>query len=279
MSAEPQPSPPTSLPETHADWEEEVRLHREVWRKKAILRRIYQRWYESIRRACLPGRTLEVGAGSGNFKEYWPELVSCDVIDAPWLDLRADCTDLAFEDAWFDNVVGVDVLHHVHDPDLALRELARVVRPGGRLVFVEPYVSWFSRLVRGRYHEEQQDLTRDVIYDQDKKPEEANLAIPTRLFVRNRDQLAGRFPMLRIDEVKFTDMLAYPLTGGFRRRSLLPEPALRVIGCIEPLFSFLTPWLGFKMLIVLTVRTCDSGTRNAECGIRGQNRDREGAAE
>ncbi len=237
----------------HADWEEEVRVHREVWQKKPILRQIYRRWYESIRRSCLSGKTLEVGGGSGNFKQYWPELTSCDVVDAPWLDLKADCLDLPFEDGAFDNVVGVDVLHHLYDPDLALHEMSRVVRAGGRLVFVEPYVSWFSRKIRARYHDEAQDLERDVIYDENKKPEEANLAIPTRLFIRNRQELPSRFPMLRILDVKCTDMLAYPLTGGFRRRVLLPEPVLRMIDSVEPWFAFLSPWLGFKMLVVLEV--------------------------
>lgn len=235
-------------------WEDEVRLHREVWQRKPILRQVYRRWYETIRRSCVPGKTLEIGGGCGNFKEYWPELVSCDVVDAPWLDFQADCMALPVEDGTYDNIVGVDVLHHLYDPDAALRELARCVRVGGRLVFVEPYVSWFSRGVRARFHTEKQDLTRDVIYDSEKKPEEANLAIPTRIFVRSRSEFEGRFPLLRIVRVRFSDMFAYPLSGGFRRGSLLPQRVLRVVDRLEPVVGFLARWLGFKMLIVLEVR-------------------------
>ena len=128
-----------------------------------------------------------------------------------------------------------------------------MVRPAGRAIFFEPYVSWFSGIVRGRFHHEKQDLSRDVIYGSDKKPEEANLAIPTRLFVRNRAEFEHRFPMLKIKRIKRTDILAYPLSRGFSGSNLLPGPMLTAIDALEPLFSPLTPWMGFKMLVVLEV--------------------------
>ncbi len=240
-----------SLADRHGDWEEEVRRHREVWVAKPVLQRIYRRWYAAIRSEALPGRTLEVGGGGGNLKEHWPELISSDVVSAPWLDFQADCLALPFDDGAFDTVVGVDIIHHLFDPEPALTEIARVIRSGGRAVFFEPYVSWFSGLVRGRFHHEKQDLTRDVIYDENKKPEDANLAIPTRLFVRNRRDFERRFPVFRVRQVKLSDMLAYPLTRGFGAPNLLPGPILSAIDRVEPLFAPLTRWLGFKMLIVL----------------------------
>lgn len=243
---------------TPAGWEEEVRQHREVWRAKPLLRRVYQRWFAAVRAATVPGRTLEIGGGSGNFRESWPELMSCDIVRTAWLDFQADGMALPLATGALDNVVGVDVLHHVQDPDRALAELARVVRPGGRIVLVEPYVSWFSGLVRGRYHHEHQDLTREVVHGPDKAPDEANLAIPTLIFVRGRTRLPERFPRLRLVDLRFHDMLVYPLTGGFSRPTLLPEPLL---GALYRLGTWVAPWCGalrracgFKMQIVLEVR-------------------------
>jgi len=48
--------------------------------------------------------------------------------------VKADATDLPFEDQSFDLVYSFKVLAHVQDIDLALREMARVTRPGGRLI-------------------------------------------------------------------------------------------------------------------------------------------------
>ncbi len=45
---------------------------------------------------------------------------------------------LPFADAMFDGVAGMNVVHHVDDQVAALRDLARVLRPGGRAAFSEP---------------------------------------------------------------------------------------------------------------------------------------------
>jgi len=49
-----------------------------------------------------------------------------------------DSARMAFADDSFDAAVCVDALHHVYDLDGTLRELARVVRPGGEVVVFEP---------------------------------------------------------------------------------------------------------------------------------------------
>jgi ubiquinone/menaquinone biosynthesis C-methylase UbiE len=51
---------------------------------------------------------------------------------------RADACRLPFADASFDAVHCERVLMHLDDPDLALREMARVLRPGGVAVAAEP---------------------------------------------------------------------------------------------------------------------------------------------
>ena len=49
---------------------------------------------------------------------------------------------LPFDDASFDLAVALDVLEHVADDGAALRELARVVAPGGRLLVTVPQYGW-----------------------------------------------------------------------------------------------------------------------------------------
>ena len=57
----------------------------------------------------------------------------------------ADAETMPYADATFDLVVGHAVLHHIPDVELALREVLRVLKPGGRFVFAgEPtrYGDW-----------------------------------------------------------------------------------------------------------------------------------------
>jgi ubiquinone/menaquinone biosynthesis C-methylase UbiE len=63
---------------------------------------------------------------------------------------QGDAPELPYEDARFDAAFLVTVLGEIPDQDAALRELARVIRPGGRLVvgelFGDPHYVRFQRL-------------------------------------------------------------------------------------------------------------------------------------
>ena len=66
--------------------------------------------------------------------------------------------ELPFLDATFDGVFGIDTSHHLASPERAFAEMARVLKPGGRMAFVEPnprypvnLVFLFSRVERGLF--------------------------------------------------------------------------------------------------------------------------------
>jgi len=102
--------------------------------------------FEAVR-AAGPDRLLEVGSGTGELAERIREELGADVcaVDvsprmveltlARGVDARvADVQDLPFEDGSFDCVLAAWVLYHVPDVDRGLEEIARVLKPGGRLV-------------------------------------------------------------------------------------------------------------------------------------------------
>jgi SAM-dependent methyltransferase len=63
------------------------------------------------------------------------------------IDARAggDLQDLHFPDGFIDVVITAEVLEHVPDEQLAIREIARVLAPGGHLVLEVPYSHEFER--------------------------------------------------------------------------------------------------------------------------------------
>jgi SAM-dependent methyltransferase len=96
-----------------------------------------------------PGRFLEVGCGNGWFaarvqEELGAEVVAIDQSErmvelAREQDVDArvgDVQELAFADGEFDCVAAHWMLYHVPDLDRGLAEIARVLRPGGRLVAI-----------------------------------------------------------------------------------------------------------------------------------------------
>lgn len=108
----------------------------------------------AVLRDCAGKRVLEYGCGTGGhafrLAEGGADVTGIDISDvaverarqrvAPGQQLRfevADAEALPFADAAFDLVCGTSILHHL-DLDKALREVRRVLRPGGRAVFYEP---------------------------------------------------------------------------------------------------------------------------------------------
>ena len=55
------------------------------WENKPSLRAVYEDLYRKMVGECLAGPTLEIGAGSGNFKQYRQDVVASDITSAPWL--------------------------------------------------------------------------------------------------------------------------------------------------------------------------------------------------
>ena len=105
--------------------------------------------------AAASGDVLEIGGGTGaNLPFYRPGAGSLMITEpdtamlrrlqrrareqAPLAKiLRAPAEDLPFEDGSFDTVVSTMVLCGVSDQPRALRQLRRVLRPGGQLLFIE----------------------------------------------------------------------------------------------------------------------------------------------
>ena len=103
---------------------------------------------------ALHGTVIEIGPGAGANLEFYPHHVSLVLVEPnpymrPHLEEMARKHDVSFEicgetaedldlaDASADFVVSTLVLCSVDDPEAALQEVLRVLKPGGRFIFVE----------------------------------------------------------------------------------------------------------------------------------------------
>ncbi|MBL8644813.1 MAG: class I SAM-dependent methyltransferase [Rhodospirillaceae bacterium] len=230
--------------------------HGRQWRKKPAVRDIYMDLYRRMAGFLASGPTLEIGGGSGIFKDFAPDTLSTDILPAPWLDLVADAQALPFAPESFANIVMFDVLHHIEFPRAFFSEALRVLRPGGRIIMVEPGispVSWpFYRFIHPEPVRMGDDPLRDGAPDPNRDAFDANQAIPTLIFGRHAARFAHAFPALKVISKQWLSLFAYPLSGGFKPWSLIPEalvkPVLKLENALAPALG---PLMGFRLLVAL----------------------------
>jgi ubiquinone/menaquinone biosynthesis C-methylase UbiE len=148
-----------------------------------MLRRLFAAMYERVgkgsedaglreeRRQLLAGAegaTIEIGSGTGLNVPLYPDRVTRLVLTEPDRHMRARLTcrvaearpgaevvdapaeQLPFADASFDTAVATLVLCSVGDQQKALQEIARVLKPGGRLLFLEHVRSEDEKVARSQ---------------------------------------------------------------------------------------------------------------------------------
>jgi SAM-dependent methyltransferase len=227
-----------------------------AWRSRPLLRRVYAEWFDLIvsRLSPVEGATIELGSGFAPLKQRLPDLVTTDVEQTPWADIVADAQSMPFPDASLANVVAFDVIHHLAEPARFLAEATRTLRPGGRVIALEPYASPLWTILYRRFHHELTDLQVDP-FEPDPRlaanAMEGNQALPTLLFYRRGSELHRRWPELSIIERRRFAFLLYPLTGGFTRRPLAPNAFYRPLRVLEAGLSPAAPLIASRCLVVL----------------------------
>lgn len=85
------------------------------------------------------GLALEIGAEDSVCKDWFPRRVAININRNEHIDIQADAYRLPFRDETFDTVLCTEVLEHTHSPQLALSEVHRVLKPGGKLLLTTPF--------------------------------------------------------------------------------------------------------------------------------------------
>jgi len=229
---------------------EQLERHLAIWQTKPALRLVYAVWFDLLLEQLPRGAvTLEIGAGMGAFAAHArarrPDLrwIATELAVTSWNEVVADALRLPLREATIDAVVGLDVLHHLARPRWFFTEAARVLRPGGRLALVEPWVTPLSFLIYRFFHQE------SCVFSDPWKPFAATGDIRKEAFDGNAAVLNLVVRRTAMDDwvrlgfapprVRLINGLAYLMTLGFRKTSLLPAPAaptaIRLDHWLQPL--------------------------------------------
>ena len=193
----------------------------------------------------------------GALSAYLPNFVRTDVCYQDWIDEVVDACNLPYRNATCASIVAVDVVHHLPDLTKFLDEVQRILKIGGRLILLEPYISKGSYLFYRFLHHEPLDMKvsafspvvqTDLLFGGS-----CNEALPTLAFVRQRQEFTRRWPRLSIIRRELSDLLVYPLTGGYSKPALMPASLVKPLLKLE---GFAVRFLGklFALRILLVIQ-------------------------
>ena len=142
-----------------------IRLRERYYRNELHPYRVFEQRVESM---VEPGRTVLLDAGCGRtvpvlrkFLGRAARLIGVELVEFTDVPVgiethNSDLCRLPLPDASVDLVMSRSVFEHLTDPASVYRELARVLRPGGRVVFLTAniwdYGTMVARLVPNRFH-------------------------------------------------------------------------------------------------------------------------------
>lgn len=236
----------------------------ELWQEKPLIRAVYRDFYLLIRSWLVhdsDGTTVELGAGFGGLKSVHPNCIATDLFDTPWIDQIENAYQLSFDDRSISNLVMMDVFHHLEYPGEVLAECLRVLKPGGRLLLLEPDVGMLGYAVYSFFHHEPLGLREQIRWRRENSESNrcpmyyAAQANAFRIFARR--EFGSELDDWRILRVLRLASLSYVMAGGLRKRQLYPTAAYGWMKKLDRVCDFF-PWLfSTRMLVVLEKKEAD----------------------
>ncbi len=232
---------------------------RDKWDRSPAIRLYYRGIFDALMQNAGSGPTLDLGSGIGTIKSFYPSVTTSDIEKTPYVDLQVSCYNLEAVGRTWENLLAMDVLHHLRRPFDFYRSAARVLNPGGRILLCEPAATAFGALFYRLFHHEPirpSKLNPPFIIEEklNENVEFANMGMATALFRNHRqwteDTLAEMG--LAVVSVHYRDFFAYPLTGGLSNPQMAPTGLLKILLKLERLLPQLfLKFFALRVMIVL----------------------------
>lgn len=218
-------------------------------RSHPYLQALYSYWY-TLLVSALPqgeGEIIELGSGGGFLKQQLSSVITSDVLFLPGVDLILDARSLPMKNHKVRAIVGTNVLHHIPQISKFLQAADEVLRPGGRLLFVEPWPTLWSRFVYRFFHHEIFDRNAGWDLPEGGPLTAANGALPWIVLKRDPSDFSRQFPSFSILSLQPLMPISYLVCGGIGRAWRVPGKLFPILRACE------SPFDRFGLFALITI--------------------------
>lgn len=247
-------TPRKDLKDAWGDPEETTRVQTKILKEKKVLLDWYRKAYAFVAQETSSHTVhVEIGSGSSLLFEHIPGLIKANIIFIRENDLVFSGYQLPFMDNSVGDLILINVLHHMGDPYAFFEEAERVLKPGGRILISDPYLSFLSYPVWNYLHPEPCNIKRLGFGGAaEANPlTDANSANATLLFCSGKNPFEQRCRNLAVVRVKLHTKFQYWLAGGYNFPQLIPDALLPATQFLEQFFSPLDQWMASFMFAII----------------------------
>ncbi|MCP4639472.1 MAG: class I SAM-dependent methyltransferase [bacterium] len=239
-----------------ADERQMIVHYRKVWKDSPVLRRFYSDvWHWGMQELEARSPVVELGGGAGLIREVYPEVITSDILPFAWTNLVCDASALPLASDSVGGMICTGFFHHCVNPGRLFEEVQRVLRPGGRFIILDPWVTPLGRVIYHFGSEEGLDLDEAPFEEEERtNPRpllEANIARATVIFKRNRATFEARFPRLKIVKIETANLFRHLAAGSCVQKSPFPPWCYPLASLADRLLHPIRSLTGMSARIVL----------------------------
>ncbi len=220
--------------------------------KKVLLRKLYKDFYQEMfvrLSSSAKSVVVEIGSGGGIIKEVIPFAITSDVRSGEGIDMVFNAGEMPFPNESIDALLMINVFHHLQNVEGCLKSFNRVLRPGGKIIMVEPTNTPWRRWTDRRFHHEIFDPLASWDIGPGGPLSAANGALPWIVFIRDRKLFEEKFPPLRVSYIREHTPFRYFISGGFSYPQLLPSFTYEFVKKMENALNPFMQWIGIFQTI------------------------------
>jgi SAM-dependent methyltransferase len=229
-----------------------VQLRKQIIGRKPQLLDVYMSFYKEfldVSTRVPNGLMVELGSGAGFLKEILPFIMTTDVVDTEFVDKVFSAEYIELEDSSVSAFFLLNVFHHIKNPRKFFDEVERCLKPGGRLVMIEPANTVWGRFIRKHFHHEPHDDKAGWEIGGSGPMSDANLALPWIIFARDLRIFEHEYPNLQLIRYQPHTPFRYLLSGGVSYKSVTPKSLVKFLRFTEKMMNPFNRYLGMFVTI------------------------------